>query len=108
MAAAKTTLEYMQIEGKRWAKSLLNTPKLIYNNAFKVESYEEHVKDEEQTADLKRTLTPLDLVMLGIGADVFYTTGPIKYLFPLRILPGKIVCPAGKSRVDAVCLRGKP
>lgn len=55
-------------EVERYFKSLVRTPQLIYKNAFNVRSFDEHQQDESQSADMKRTLTPLDLVMLGIGA----------------------------------------
>lgn len=59
-------------EVERYFKSLLRTPQLVYKNAFRVRPFAEHQQEEAQSADMKRTLTPLDLVMLGIGATRCY------------------------------------
>ena len=56
------------MEGARWGKSLLNTPSLVYHNSFKVAKFADHMAEEEKSAEMKRTLTPLDQVMLGVGA----------------------------------------
>jgi hypothetical protein len=57
-AAPQSTMQYMAQEG---------TPQLVYSNAFKVAKFEDHMAEEEHSAEMKRTLTPLDLVMLGVG-----------------------------------------